>query len=294
MAETRKRWLMPKNAGDQVAVVADCCDAVLSQWPPKPSGTPVSSKAYQYGAILFCGDISDADQLFFNSLEKIYESLTGAVGISSSHVQVLYSGPHVSTKFTKKAPGTSKELDSALSLADKDYDVLFLILIGHSYESANIEGISCSVECSQLTKRSPAIRQTCPHSDNQRPILPDLLPQTGLCPAVLTPAELKKKLATLSKCRSHVVVNSCHSGIFEKVIEAGTVCTFTSATSKIDVMDTCTTQPYWRDALVWAYHVGGNWHASSIPHALQAAHAAMKKCSSSDPQFVNMNCCPSA
>jgi hypothetical protein len=285
---------MPKNTGSQIAVAADCCDAVLTQWPPKPSGTPVSHKVHRYGAILFCGDISDSDQLFFNSLEKIYESLTGTVGIWDSHIQVLYSGPHVSTNFATTAPGTSNELDNALSRADKEYDVLFLILIGHSYESANTEGISCSIECNRLTKARPAMRQTCPHSDKNRSIFPDPLPKTGLCPAVLTPAELKGKLKTLSNCRAHVVVNSCHSGIFEKVVEARTVCTFTSATSKTAVMDTCTTHPYWRDAIVWAYHVGSSWHASTIPHALKAAHAAMKKCSSSDPQFINMNCCPSA
>lgn len=269
---------------------ADCCDVVdPTKWPVVPYCDRNNSR--RWGAILFCGDVVDEESRFGKTLEVIYQAITRTLHVDCGNIRVLYNGPHTSTVYGVHGIGTAEELYKCIRHADQNYDVLFLVMLGHgaAKEEGNVEepGLVCAIEC-DAKARPIELTGRCKHLVNLEESRSDkILPETRLCADVLSPRELSAQLSVLSNCLAHVSMHCCNSGLFAEVARSHMVSSFTSATGRIGATVECDTKPYWQAPLLWAHRLAVNSKLRPLRSAMAKTHADLILCDASrDAMFV--------
>ena len=217
----------PEDTVVSVPPPTDCCDNLnINEWPHPVFSDELNS--HRWGAILFCGDVSDEHSAFRNTLKLIRTALSQCLLINPGNIKVLYNGPDPSSgaDLPVDGPATEDDLSRLLQEADSKYDVLFLVLLGHG--AAKTTEDDPGLVCARKTNGTPPAQMTfarsCGHTFSCESIsLQQVSDQDHLVPDILTHRELSALLSGLSNCVCHLIVHCCDSGVFADSARSGLV-----------------------------------------------------------------------
>lgn len=269
---------------------SDCCDDIdVANWPTRPYRDRLSSG--RWGAILFCGDISDSLHAFGNTLGVIYKTLTEALHVPCDNVRVLYNGtsPTTYASLPVVGAGTKENLYELIREADASFDVLFLVLLGHGAAKPDVEeaGLVCVAECDSHEELPTALIRTCGHPISRSTKRHVSKRGKRLVNDILTPRELTAQLSVLANCTAHVSAHCCGSGIFAEVSRVSMVSSFTSATNRDGATVLCPHRPYWQAPFLWAHSLAVQAELRPLRSAMLAAYLDMVPClGAACPVFV--------